>query len=175
MWIAYLLTRDKGFTMPERAKEKIMYDPGLQDVSQGTYQHSCLILVIDDDHAMASLLKDELSDEGCTVLQAFSGLEALAQVQGNSPNLIVTEMHLRLGGMEFLKKLKAACPLCPIIVVTAFGDASSRSRVLEAGMAGYFDKPVRMEALKALLCQYCVLPRCFHHQKMDWISPISSK
>ena len=132
--------------------------------------NACVILVVDDDSAMMSLLKDELSDEGCTVLQAYDGLEALSQIRRGSPNLIVTDLHMKFGGMEFLSKLKSACPSCPIIVMTAFGDAKTKSRVLEAGMAGYFDKPVRMRDLKALLCRFCNLPHCSHRQDPESIS-----
>ena len=135
-------------------------------------RNACIILVIDDDPAMMSLLKDELSDEGCTVLQAYDGLEALSQLRCASPNLIVTDLHMKFGGMEFLGKLRTACPSCPIIVMTAFGDSKTKSSVLNAGMSGYFDKPVRMRDLKALLCQFCSLPLCSHRQNTQSISHI---
>ena len=128
---------------------------------------SCVILVIDDDRAMMSLLKDELSEEGCTVLQAFDGLEALSQLHRACPNMIVTDLHMKFGGMEFLGKLKSVCPASPIIVMTAFGDAHTRQVVLNAGMSGYFDKPVRMRDLKALICRFCLLPTCSHRQQVE--------
>jgi FixJ family two-component response regulator len=39
-------------------------------------------------------------------------------------------------------------PYCPIIVMTAFGDAGLRAEVLRAGASAYFDKPVRISDLK---------------------------
>jgi len=126
--------------------------------------NACVILVVDDDPAMMSLLKNELSDEGCTVLQAHNGLEALSQLRRERLNLIVTDLHMKFGGMEFLAKLKSACPSCPIIVMTAFGDAETKSTVLNAGMAGYLDKPVRMGDLKSLMCQFCPMPQCLHRK-----------
>ena len=120
----------------------------------------CIILVVDDDQAMMSLVTDELTDEGCTVMQASNGIEALAQVQQAKPNVIVTDLHMKFGGMEFLEKMKSVCPSSPIIVMTAFGDAHSKATVLNAGVAGYVDKPVPMSHMKALLCQFCSLPRC---------------
>ena len=133
---------------------------------------ACVILVIDDDPAMMSLLKDELSEEGCTVLQAFDGLEALSQLRRACPNMIVTDLHMKFGGLEFLTKLKSACPSCPIIVMTAFGDAYTRRAVLSAGMAGYFDKPVRMRDLKSLMCRFCLLPTCSHRQQVEPVETV---
>jgi FixJ family two-component response regulator len=52
------------------------------------------------------------------------------------------------GGAEYIVRLHALAPHCPIIVMTAFGDAGLRAEVLRAGASAYFDKPVRVAALK---------------------------
>ena len=55
----------------------------------------CVILVIDDDAAMRSLLVDELSEFGCRVLQASDGIDAFAQLKASTPNLIVTDLNMK--------------------------------------------------------------------------------
>jgi FixJ family two-component response regulator len=52
------------------------------------------------------------------------------------------------GGAEYIGRLHTMAPYCPIIVMTAFGDAGLRAEVLRAGASAYFDKPVRISDLK---------------------------
>lgn len=124
---------------------------------------SCLILVVDDDPDMRSLLVDEFSEEGCQVLQASDGDSALNLIQMIHPTLIITDLNMKKGGFAFLQKLKILLPHCPIIVMTAFGDAHSREKTLGFGGAGYFDKPVRIKEVKNLIKQLCPWRKCNFH------------
>jgi DNA-binding NtrC family response regulator len=122
----------------------------------------CLILVIDDDDAMRSLLVDELSECGCRIVQAAGGEDAVNRLKEISPNLVVTDLNMKCGGVEFLGVLKAALPDCPIIVITAFGDAETQKIATGLGVSGYFDKPFRMADLKALVSKVCPSTQCQH-------------
>ena len=122
----------------------------------------CVIMVVDDDDAMRSLLMDELTEFGCSVVQAADGGEAFLQLQVKTPNLVVTDLNMKSGGFEFVRSLKIAIPECPVIVVTAFGDAQTQVMAKDVGVAGYFDKPVRMADLKALVAEVCPHSRCHH-------------
>ena len=122
----------------------------------------CTIMVVDDDEAMRSLLVDELSECGCSVIQAGDGVEAFSKLESRSPSLVVTDLHMKAGGFEFISRLKTALPECPVIVVTAFGDSHTQSQAKNVGVDGYFDKPVRMADLKALVTKVCPRPRCQH-------------
>ena len=122
----------------------------------------CVILVVDDDDAMRSLLADELGEFGCCVVQAADGVEAFSQLQNTTPNLVVTDLNMKAGGFEFVKNLKINIPECRVIVVTAFGDAHTKVTAKDVGVDGYFDKPVRMADLKALVKEVCPYTRCQH-------------
>jgi len=122
----------------------------------------CTIMVVDDDEAMRSLLVDELSECGCCVVQAGDGIEAFSQLQARPPSLVVTDLHMKSGGFEFVTRLKTALPECRVIVVTAFGDSHTQEQAKDVGVDGYFDKPVRMADLKALVTQVCPRIRCQH-------------
>ena len=124
----------------------------------------CVILVIDDDAAMRSLLVDELSECGCRVLQASDGIDAFAQLKVSTPNVVITDLNMKFGGFEFIRNLKNAIPDCPIIVVTAFGDARTKAMTKDFGVAGYFDKPVRMTDLRSLVMRVCPFSQCQHSQ-----------
>lgn len=132
----------------------------------GTYEvhHSqglqCMLLVIDDDPAMRTLLSDELSDEGCRVIEAGDGKQALGQLKFFTPDLVITDFRMPYGGFEFLASLRIAVPETPIILVTAFGDSRTKAMAIERGVNMYLDKPVRMAELKAAMSQVCKISQC---------------
>ncbi len=127
----------------------------------------CIIMVVDDDEAMRSLLVDELSECGCCVVPAEDGREAFSQLQIRPPSLVVTDLNMKSGGFEFVTRLKTAVPECRVIVVTAFGDSHTQNQAKDVGVDGYFDKPVRMADLKALVMEVCPRIRCQHIRVED--------
>lgn len=52
------------------------------------------------------------------------------------------------GGDDYISRLRTVAPSCPIVVITAFGDATLKAQVVKAGANAYFDKPVRLAELK---------------------------
>ncbi len=110
-----------------------------------------VLLVVEDDVAMRSLLCDEVWDLGCRIVEASDGDEALRRAMDIPPDVIVTDLRMPAGGLDYLSRLRTAVPACPIIVMTAFGDAKTKDEVVKLGVAAYFDKPVRMADLKAAI------------------------
>jgi DNA-binding response OmpR family regulator len=108
-----------------------------------------VLLVVEDDRDMRSLICDELWDLGMRVVEAADGDEAMQKLNGVKPDLILTDLRMPAGGMDHVLRLRTMAPGCPIIVMTAFGDATTRGTALKCGAAAYFDKPVRMVELKA--------------------------
>jgi CheY-like chemotaxis protein len=97
------------------------------------------ILIVDDDPAMRSLLVEELSDTGdFTVTEAEDRKEALQQIEDGQPDIIVTDLRMPSGGLEYLRRLRVVASSCPIIVVTALGDNTTRKEVLECGIDAFF-------------------------------------
>ena len=108
-----------------------------------------MLLVVEDDKDMRSLLCDELWDEGYQLQEVTNGEEGLAAVIRAAPDLIVTDLKMPAGGFEYVHRLRISAPDCPIIVMTAFGDARTKDEALKSGATAYFDKPVRLSELKA--------------------------
>ncbi|MBI4402204.1 MAG: response regulator [Nitrospirae bacterium] len=102
---------------------------------------------------MRSLLCDELWDMGLRIVEASDGDEALQRVSETRPDLIVTDLRMPAGGLDYVSRLRTLAPGCPIILMTAFGDAKTKDEALQCGVAAYFDKPVRMMDLKATIRQ----------------------
>jgi DNA-binding response OmpR family regulator len=98
---------------------------------------------------MRSLLCDAFWSEGYQLREAKNGEEALRSILQSVPDLIVTDLTMPSGGGEYVGRLRACAPHCPIVVMTAFGDEQTRARVLKAGATAYVSKPVRISDLKA--------------------------
>lgn len=112
-----------------------------------------MILLVEDDQAMRSLLCDELWDLGLRIVEAGDGDEALQRISDSPPDLIVTDLRMPAGGLDYICRLRTLAPRCPIIMMTAFGDAKTKAEAMRHGVSAYFDKPVRMAVLKATIKQ----------------------
>ena len=108
-----------------------------------------MLLVVEDDKEMRSLLCDELRDLQCQIVEAGDGNEAIERARETVPRLILTDLRIPAGGLGYIGRLRTAAPACPIILMTAFGDPSVRESAERFGISAYFDKPVRMAELKA--------------------------
>ena len=112
-----------------------------------------MLLVVEDDKEMRSLLCDELRDLECQIVEAGDGEEALQRAREAAPSLILTDLRMPSGGLGYIGRLRRVAPTCPIILMTAFGDPSVRETAQRFGVSAYFDKPVRMGELKASIVQ----------------------
>lgn len=112
-----------------------------------------VVLIVEDDNDMRSLLCDELWSEGYHLREAKNGDEALNMVMKSPPNLIVTDLKMPAGGFDYVSRLRTFAPQCPIVVITGFGDAKTKAEALQWGATAYFDKPVRVADLKATIKQ----------------------
>ena len=101
------------------------------------------VLVVDDSIVARMSLKSALLDLGVETTEARSGEEALALVGGGySPDLVFLDLTMPgLGGIETLKRLVAASPTLPVVVVTADLQEKTRVEVREAGGFDIVRKP----------------------------------
>lgn len=110
-----------------------------------------VLLVVEDDHAMRSLLCDELWDLGCRIVEAADGAEALERIAETHPDVILTDLRMPAGGLDYVLRLRTLAPDSPIILMTAFGDAHTKSDAVRCGATAYFNKPVRLGELKSAI------------------------
>lgn len=107
-----------------------------------------VLLIVEDDREMRSLLCDEFVGTGYQLREARDGDEAFVAVLQSVPDLILTDLRMPAGGDDYISRLRTVAPNCPIVVITGFGDASLKAQVLRAGANAYFNKPVRIADLK---------------------------
>jgi DNA-binding response OmpR family regulator len=108
------------------------------------------ILVVDDDPAIISLLRRGLTYEGFTVETAADGTEGLAAARDRSPDLVILDLMMPgLDGIEVLRRLRAADPRLPILLLTARDAPADQVEGLEQGADDYVVKPFTFEVLLA--------------------------
>lgn len=105
------------------------------------------ILVVDDDINIRKLLRQELEAEDYRVREASNGLEAIAHIKQERPDLIITDVCMpELGGFEMTTQIKndPAFKTIPVIVLSILEDKEQGFRV---GVDRYFTKPISSERL----------------------------
>lgn len=122
-------------------------------MAQGMTQErkSAVILIAEDDREMRSLLRDELYDLGVSIKEAADGDEALRSVLDTRPTLILTDLRMPAGGLDYLSRLRTFAPGVPIVLLTSFGDPKTKADALAIGIEAYFDKPVHISELKGAI------------------------
>lgn len=120
------------------------------------------VLVAEDDDELRVLLRDELCRDGLEVVDCASAHEAFRRrewidaMAGNpwSLDVVVTDVYLgEIDGLSLLRGIAEAGLDVPVVLISAFGDTTARARAGELGAAAFLDKPLEMEALRALVDQ----------------------
>jgi len=108
------------------------------------------ILVVEDELAMLTGIKDNLEFEGYTVDTADDGAKALQKILENKYNLIILDVMLpSMSGFDICKKARMENIDTPIIMLTAKGEVIDKVLGLELGADDYITKPFSLRELLA--------------------------
>ena len=111
--------------------------------------HNKRILIIDDDHDLAQLLKDYLTAYNFDISCCFDGQSGLEQaLEGDFDMILLDIMMPKLNGFEVLKALGPMFET-PILMLTAKGDNNDKVLGLELGADDYLPKPFHHQELLA--------------------------
>ena len=117
---------------------------------------SALILVVDDEPDVEDLFRQqfrrELRSSRFAMEFAQSAPEALERVgsaEAAKLILILSDINMPgMSGLDLLPRARKARPDVPVIMITAYGDAETRRKAVEAGAAGLFTKPIDFPELR---------------------------
>jgi DNA-binding response OmpR family regulator len=110
------------------------------------------ILVVEDEPDIRSLIVHHLERDGFRCRAAAGGQDALAAARATVPDLVVLDLMLPgMDGLEVCRRLRAAAPALPIIMLTAKADEVDRIVGLELGADDYLKKPFNPRELLARL------------------------
>ena len=102
------------------------------------------LLLVEDDRAIAELVKFHFTRAGYKVTSTPNGEEAMILVEEIRPDLLVLDWMIEgISGIELCRRLrrKPSTANLPIIMLTARGEEDDRLRGLETGADDYVTKP----------------------------------
>ncbi len=107
------------------------------------------ILLVDDEHAIQTLLSYPLRKDGYEVVQATDGQAALARFVEGTYDLVVLDLMLpKLDGLEVCRRIRARSTV-PIIMLTARAEEVDKVVGLELGADDYITKPFSMREFRS--------------------------
>jgi DNA-binding response OmpR family regulator len=110
------------------------------------------LLIVEDEHRMAELLRKGLTEEGHTATCAVDGAEGLALAQSYEFDVIILDVMMpKLSGYELARRLRADKIGTPILMLTARDSVPDIARGLDLGADDYLTKPFSFEELMARL------------------------
>ena len=99
------------------------------------------VLLVDDYQAFLTILAEQLSDNGFSILTAEDGEKALKVLESSRVDLVVTDLHMPvMDGYDLISYLKKNYPVTPIIVVSNFLYPDSERRLRALGVSQYMEK-----------------------------------
>ena len=108
------------------------------------------LLVVEDDAALALVLRDNLVFEGYTVEIAADASEALSKASSQPPDLVLLDLMLPDGdGFDVCRQLSERSPRISIVVLSARQERSDKVRALGLGADDYVTKPWALDELLA--------------------------
>ncbi|AWL10853.1 putative transcriptional regulator ycf27 [Saliniradius amylolyticus] len=114
-------------------------------MTDNTQQH---ILVVDDDPSLLKLISMRLSGAGFQVHQASNGKQALGQMEGIRPDLVISDLRMEgMDGMALFDAIRARFPALPVIILTAHGSIPDAIEATKKGVFSYLTKPFDSQTL----------------------------
>ena len=107
------------------------------------------VLVIDDDPVVGKSFDRVLSPKGYAVITASSGEEALERLANETYDVVYTDIRMPgMDGLEVAKRIKAARPWLPVVIVTGYGTEANETEARDLGVAGFLHKPLSPEMIE---------------------------
>lgn len=117
---------------------------GEGDVMAGSgTRHKGRILVIDDERAVAEMIRDILRRRGFQVETSAGGEAALRQACDGDYHLVISDFAIPgMNGLEFARRFHAARPSVRVLIVSAFVDGDVEDALAaQPNVAGFLRKP----------------------------------
>lgn len=121
-----------------------------------------LVLVVDDEQRIVNFMRMNLELEGCRVIAASNGRDALERARDDMPDIVLLDIMMPgMDGFEVLRRLRQSSSV-PVIVLTAKDDEDDRIRGLELGADDYIGKPFShrelVSRIRAVLRRHLIQP-----------------
>lgn len=108
------------------------------------------VLIVEDEHRLAAILRQGLQEHGYAVDAAFDGQEGLRLAQLEPYDLLILDVMLtKIDGLTLCRRLRAAGRHVPVLMLTARDAVEDRVAGLDSGADDYLTKPFALRELLA--------------------------
>jgi two-component system response regulator FixJ len=117
-----------------------------------TSQSVLAVFVVDDDEAMRDSLDFLLSSAGCAV-RTFEAAERLLEALTDGDcGCVVSDVRMPgIDGLELLRRIKAAHPNLPVVIITGHGDVPLAVEAMKLGAVDFLEKPFEDDRLVGMI------------------------
>ena len=124
------------------------------------------ILIVEKRQEIRRIYIDALSVIGPRIVEADNPQEAFKGLSVAKIDLILTDLHMSHGSLQYIATLRREAPNCPIIVITGFGSEESvRHAVKIAGGTLCLEQPLTTERLRNVVEHYLRIGHRSTHMK----------
>lgn len=116
------------------------------------------ILVVEDDAALRDAVCFTLEMAQHRVTGVDGGPAALAELEHQAFNLVVTDLRMQpMDGLQLLHEIRARLPQLPVLLMTAYGDVDKAVAAMRGGACDFLMKPFEPEALLENVRRYAAV------------------
>ena len=112
------------------------------------------ILITDDERDIRELISDILKDEGFTTRLAGTSDECMAQIDKETPALMILDIWLkdsRMDGIDILKQVKKDRPEVPVVIISGHGNIEIAVAAIKQGAYDFIEKPFNIDQLMVVI------------------------
>jgi diguanylate cyclase (GGDEF)-like protein len=108
------------------------------------------VLSVDDDRDLRDLLHELISDMGLTSATAVDGMDALAKMEEEQFDIVVTDINMpRLNGIGLIKRIAADYIDTDVIAITGFQTEYNYTDIIALGASDFISKPININEFEA--------------------------
>jgi two-component system cell cycle sensor histidine kinase/response regulator CckA len=125
------------------------------------FRGSGAVLVVDDDETVRVVAQHMLERSGFTVLTARDGAEGVSTFRANAQQVSLVLLDLTmpsLSGEEAFRAMRQVRPDVRVVLMSGYGSHELATRFGAEGLAGFIQKPFRLEELEACLTTALATP-----------------
>jgi DNA-binding NtrC family response regulator len=112
------------------------------------------ILIVDDEKVALKNLEHVMKKEGYEVTATQSGTNALAWLEKQSFDLVLTDLRMeKIDGMQILRRCRELHPDTEVILITGFATLESAVEAMKHGAFYYIAKPFRLDEVRKVVVE----------------------
>ena len=110
------------------------------------------IIIVDDEQSYRQLLTLVFEDEGNSIRTAMNGRQALALIEEESPDIIISDVKMPdMDGIALLRAVRETQPDLGVVLMTAFASVETAREAFKLGADDFIQKPFDVEELKLIV------------------------